>query len=125
MRGFVLLVAAFSASVPNIVFAQGHRPKVRGSVHQQGTRGKTVPVNRSNAEKDYFISEIQLGKDGGPPVNAGSMSGVGGSESDDCRSTACYLRSYSGVRNEEALSGVLQIVDRDHFGDTRGTIAPL
>jgi hypothetical protein len=117
MRGFVLLVAAFSASVPNIVFAQGHRPK--------GTRGKTVPVNRSNAEKDYFISEIQLGKDGGPPVNAGSISGVGGSESDDCRSTACYLRSYSGVRNEEALSGVLQIVDRDHFGDTRGTIAPL
>ena len=66
MRGFVLLLAAFSATVPSILFAQGHRPqKFEGAFisKEPAEDGAGEPVK---CREGYFMSEIQLGKDGGP-----------------------------------------------------------
>jgi hypothetical protein len=72
MRGLVLLVLAVAgAGVPSSLFAQGHRPgKFDGPFisKEPAEDGAGEPVK---CREGYFISEIQLGKDGGPAINVG------------------------------------------------------
>jgi hypothetical protein len=67
MRGLVLLVLAVAGvGLPSVLFAQGHRSQRFDGPFiskEPAAGGAGEPVK---CREGYFISEIQLGNDGGP-----------------------------------------------------------